>query len=259
MKRLFFALITLILTGFIFIPSTFADEGTMQAANALYENGRYAEAIQAYQQLVNQGSKDANLFYNLGNAYYQTGDLGHAILNYRRAEQIAPRDADIQHNLMLARQQVADQFSQPAENIVGIYLADVTHRLSLNETAVITLALWTVLCLGFLTVRLAAAGRFKTTVKYSLVPLILLFALAAFTLTSRLQMAQDMPEAVIVAEVTDVFSGPGQQFGSDYQLHSGAEITLYQTRGDWAQIGIPASAARGWVTATAVAEVRLGD
>ena len=259
MKRITLALIILLISGIIFIPGVIADAGTMQAANALYENGRYAAAIQAYQQLVDQGTKDANLFYNLGNAYYQSGDLGRAILNYRRAAQISPRDADIQHNLMLSRQQVTEQFDQTPDNIVGIFLADVRHWFSLNETAVITLALWTMLCLGILITRLAAAGRFKTTLKYSLVPLTLLFALSILTLTSRLQMAKEMPEAVIVAEVTDVFSGPGPQFGTDYQLHSGAEVTLYQTRGDWAQIGMPTSAARGWVGATAVADVRTGD
>jgi len=42
--------------------------GTMQRANQLYEQGLYYEASQTYQQLADQGVKDASLFYNLGNA-----------------------------------------------------------------------------------------------------------------------------------------------------------------------------------------------
>lgn len=255
MKRMTLALITLILAGLFIVPNAFADSGTLQTANTLYENGRYAEAIQAYEQLTNQGIDDPDLYYNLGNAYYQTGELGQAILNYRRAEQLAPRDGDIQHNLALARQQVTDQFNHTPDNIVDIYLVDVQEWLSLNETAVIALALWTMLCLVILAIRKLDDGRGRMTLKYSLVPLTLVLVLAVFTLGSRMKIANDTPDAVIVANVSDVFAGPGQQYGSDYQLHDGAEVNLYQSRGDWAQIGVPGTAARGWVKATAVAEI----
>lgn len=255
MKRITFALITLLFAALVFVPGVLADEATMQAANALYANGRYAEAIRAYEQLANQGTDDANLYYNLGNAYYQSGELGHAIANYRRAEALAPRDADVQHNLAIARQQTADQFNQTPDTIVTIFLADAAAWLTLNETAVISLALWTMLCLLVVAVRRMGHGRAKTLLTYSLIPLALLFVLSAFTLGSRLQMANNMPDAVIVAEVADVFSGPGEQYGSDFQLHNGAEVALYQSRGDWAQIGVPGSAARGWVNGGAVTAV----
>lgn len=255
MKRITFILTALILAVLFMVPNAFADEGTMQAANALYENGRYAEAIQAYQQLADQGIKDANLFYNLGNAYYQSGDLGNAILNYRRAAQIAPRESDIQSNLTLARQQRTNQLNQAPDNIVDIYLVDVANWLSLNETAVIALTLWTILCLMVFAIRKMGASRFKMTLKYGLVPVALLCMMALFTLGSRLQTSSVLPDAVIVAQVADVYSGPGTQFGSDFQLHTGAEVDLYQTRGDWAQISIPGLAARGWVPATAVTAV----
>lgn len=255
MKRI--TRITLFLLALIFVPSVLADEGAMQAANALYGNGRYAEAIRAYENLVSQGVDDANLYFNLGNAYYQTGDLGNAIANYRRAEQLAPRDADVQYNLALARGQVAarqeagDQLPQMPQTMVTIFLADVAAWLSLNETAVLTLLLWTMLCLMIFAVRRLGDGRFKITLKYSLIPMALVFTLAAFTLGSRMKLANEAADAVIIAQVADVYAGPGEQYGSEMQLHTGTEVALYQTRGDWAQIGAPASGGRspmrGWV------------
>jgi tetratricopeptide (TPR) repeat protein len=261
MKRITLILGTLSLAALIFVPGVLADEGGMQAANALYGNGRYPEAIRAYENLVGQGVDDANLYFNLGNAYYQTGDLGNAIANYRRAGQLAPRDGDVQANLALARGQVAarqeagDQLPQTPQTMVAIFLADAAEWLSLNETAVITLLLWTMLCLMIFAVRKVEDGRFKTMLKYSLIPMAIVFTLAAFTLGSRMKLANETADAVIIAQVADVYAGPGEQYGSDFQLHTGAEVALYQTRGDWAQIGAAGSPRRGWVKVGAVTAV----
>ena len=95
-------------------PSVAATEA-MVTANRLYEDGQFAQAAQAYQQLADQGFADSALFFNLGNAYFKQGDYGRAILNYRRAEQLAPRDEDIAANLALARAQRVDQFEENGE------------------------------------------------------------------------------------------------------------------------------------------------
>ncbi len=255
MKRITLILVTLLFGALIFVPGALADGGEMAAANVLAANGRTAEAIRAYENVVSQGVDDANLYFNLGNAYYQNGDLGRAILNYRRAAQLAPRDTDIQHNLALARAQAPDQFKQTPDTIVTIFLADMAGWLTLNETAVLTLLFWTVLCLALLVVRRLGHGRRQMLLKYSLLPLALLFLLSAFTLGSRLQTANTLKQAVIVAQVADVYAGPGEQYGSEFQLNGGAEVALYQTRGDWAQIGAPGAALRGWVNGGAVTAV----
>ena len=96
---------------------------TMQRSNQLYENGRFQEASQTYQQLVDLGVEHENLFYNLGNAYYKSGDLGRAVLNYERARRMAPRDADIRANLDFARSLALDRYeseaTSPLEDWVG--------------------------------------------------------------------------------------------------------------------------------------------
>lgn len=255
MKRLILTLLTLFLVALIFVPGVLADGGEMAAANVLAANGRTAEAIRAYETLVSQGMDDPALYFNLGNAYYQNGEVGQAILNYRRAEQLAPRDADIQHNLVLARAQATEQLPPAPQTMATIFLADMVGWLTLNETAVLALLLWTLLCVAIFVVRRLGHGRRRTFLKYSLLPLTLLFLLSAFTLGSRLQTANSVKEAVIVAQVADVYAGPGEQFGSDFQLHSGAEVALYQTRGDWAQIGAPGTAMRGWVNGDVVTAV----
>ena len=81
----------------------------MQVANQNYEEGKYTEAAEIYETMVNAGVVDDTVYFNLGNSYYKQGDLGRAILNYRRAQVLDPRDSAIAENLTIARLQTLDQ------------------------------------------------------------------------------------------------------------------------------------------------------
>jgi tetratricopeptide (TPR) repeat protein len=69
--------------------------------SALYKLGRYAEAKQAFQRAA--GAPDGTLrqkdHYNLGNALAQLGDDEAAIRAYRRALTLDPNDDEARHNL----------------------------------------------------------------------------------------------------------------------------------------------------------------
>ncbi len=73
--------------------------------NAYYKMKKYKEAIDAYQKIV--GSKDLNLsakaFYNIGNAYFQQNKLKESIEAYKKALELNPNDKDAKYNLELAR------------------------------------------------------------------------------------------------------------------------------------------------------------
>jgi tetratricopeptide (TPR) repeat protein len=77
-------------------------ESVFQEAAQAYDEGRYDEAAASYEQLLNDGARSPELYYNLGNAHYRMGDVGRAVLGYKRALYLAPRDADARHNLEFA-------------------------------------------------------------------------------------------------------------------------------------------------------------
>ena len=66
-----------------------------------YSEGKYNEAADLYQQIIETGYESAEVYYNLGNSYYKMSDLPNAILNYERAKLLAPNDEDIAFNLEL--------------------------------------------------------------------------------------------------------------------------------------------------------------
>ena len=75
------------------------------SANKLYEEGKFAEAVSAYEKLAQSGETSAALYFNLGNAFFKSGQIGRAVAAYRTAEQLTPRDPDVRANLQFARNQ----------------------------------------------------------------------------------------------------------------------------------------------------------
>ena len=73
--------------------------------DAYYKMKKYKEAIDAYQKVV--GSKDLILsskaFYNIGNAYFQQNKLKESIEAYKKSLELNPNDKEAKYNLELAR------------------------------------------------------------------------------------------------------------------------------------------------------------
>ncbi|MCZ7672749.1 MAG: tetratricopeptide repeat protein [Chloroflexi bacterium] len=109
-----------LILGLLAVQPSFAQENEMQVANSLYENGRFAEAAQAYEQLVKRSVHDSAVYYNLGNAYFRQDDIGRAIFNYQRAAQLAPATPTSRptgHGAYPSRRSTADYQQQSARNI----------------------------------------------------------------------------------------------------------------------------------------------
>ena len=61
------------------------DEGDIKfkTANQFYKEGKYLEAIKAYEEIVDDGGLESGaIYYNLGNSYFRLRNLGKTILNY---------------------------------------------------------------------------------------------------------------------------------------------------------------------------------
>ena len=81
-----------------------AADSEFDEANRLYEQEKFAEAKQKYEQLVERGEWTANLFHNLGNTDFRLGSPGRAILDYERALALEPAHPEAHRNLALLRE-----------------------------------------------------------------------------------------------------------------------------------------------------------
>ncbi len=92
------------------------------AANALYRQGQYTQALEQLQQAL-QFSKDSTLsensLYNLGNSFFNSQELPSAIESYKQALLLNPQNQEAKYNLELALQQQTnskESQNQPDQN-----------------------------------------------------------------------------------------------------------------------------------------------
>lgn len=227
----------------------------MSQANQLYEQGRFEDAVDLYEELVKAGAKDGNLYFNLGNTYFKSGDLGRAILYYRRAEHLLPRDGDVAANIQVARANTADQIEGENEGAVVAGVRRLIGWATLDEAAAAALTLWIVLCglsVGTILLRRRRVLLYLTSITATLL------VLSIMSIGVRLLDERRQPPAVIVATETEVRSGPGDDYLTEFALHAGAEVRIIERRGEWVRIALPGEL-QGWATTDAVIEVRIHD
>jgi tetratricopeptide (TPR) repeat protein len=209
-----------------------------EAANKLYEEGKYADAAAGYERLLQSGQASAALFFNLGNAAFKSSQIGRAIAAYRQAQRLAPRDPDIRANLQFARNQV-----QGPTFSIGRWQRWLS-RLTLNEwTVLAATAFWLLfLLLALLQWRPALKAALRAAVLASAAGTVLLAA----CLGAALCQARCVRIAIVVKPEAVVRAGWFQESKEAFTVHDGAELRVLDQNDKWLQVS--ADALRlGWV------------
>jgi tetratricopeptide (TPR) repeat protein len=205
----------------VFIFPVFADQANQlfEAANGAYQDKKYSEASELYEQLLAEGYRSAELEYNLGNAYFRQNDLGRAILHFERAKLLSPGDADIEHNLKIARSQVVDEFSL----LPKFFLANLwgQMRMSMSATAwgIIALVIWWA---GMAGLGIWLFGKSRVQKKqgffYGITALVISLLPLALAL-SRANFDEDTRHAIVLAKETPVRSAPDANGNEILNIH----------------------------------------
>lgn len=226
--------------------------GLFREANALYGQGKYAEAAEAYQGLADRGFSGAALYYNLGNAYFKQGVLGRAVLNYRRAWNLSPGDPEIAKNLEYALENVRDDLAALPLPIWERARLLVVRQLPLGAWIALSSSLY-FLAGGVVLLALLVPSlrRPAGTVLKVLLVLLLASALCAVLAYAYYRT----PRAVIVEREVEVRYGPQEKDAVAFALHEGSEVRVVRDdRSGWVQISLP-DGKSGWVTATAAEKI----
>jgi len=223
-----------------------ADISSFDEANRLYEQGKYREAISAYDRLVDSGTRSAAVWFNLGNAQFKAGHVGDAIVAYRRAERLAPRDLDVRANLEFARRQVAGPTHQPG------WWQRQLGWLTLNEwTLLATVPVW--VWFGLMIVGQVSSLRLTSLRRglwFSGAVSLLTLAILTYVASQRLSERG----LVVTSRDTVVRAGPFDESPSAFSAADGAEFVLQDAKNDWYQVADGAKSL-GWLKTNAVVAV----
>ena len=220
-------------------------------ANALYAQGSYTQALQAYEQLLASGLESSPLYFNLGNAYFKTGQTGHAILNYERARRLAPGDTDIETNLVYAR-----SLTGAAACTLRLWQRltfPLTHQVSTTALVWLTSGAYSLCLLAFAGYRLWP--RRPRWLVYVAVGLIGVGVIVGSSLAHQLFVDDwQRPAVLLAAGETPIRFEPSETGTEHFVLKQGALVHILDTRSDWHQIA-RCDGRRGWVAAENVGEL----
>ncbi len=246
-KVAIFGLLGLLIPSFEAYADLASATALFKKGNQSYEEGKFDEAIEGYEKILNLGVKNFRVFYNLGNAYFRQNELGKSILNYRRALVLEPRDEDALANLSFAKlftlDKVEEQKINPLSNLLHWFL----DLWSLDELAVLSSLFYTLsMALGVLMI----FRRSRRYLRIGFVAFLIVMVIFGSSLFAKIYF-ESLDYGVVVIPEAEVRSGPGDDYMLQFTGHEGLEFRVDEKAEGWYRISLP-NGIRGWIPLEAV-------
>ena len=202
-----------------------------------YNNGDFERAIDEWRTCADNGTPDADLFYNLGNAYFRNGKIGFAIFYYRSALRLRPNDDDIQHNLKYAQAMTRDKVEDEGEEnpiLSGLFRAH--HALSLKAQLIALLALFWAIALFGIAGRIVIGEKAKNICTGAIFVLTAVFCVIGSSAAYKIFVLEKEICGVVTAADADVTSAPSDKSQTLNTLSEGTTFEVISEQGNFAEI-----------------------
>ena len=186
-----------------------------------YESKEYANAVEAFLKLTDDGVQNGKLYYNLANAYLKNGDIGLAILWYERALKMMPNDPDLRFNLDYAKTLVTDKSESTSSPLVAVmfFWKDLFSKASWQWIALgLNLLFWGAVAAWF-----GFKKRVFKTLSYCF---LIVTGIALGTVFYHEFMAVHRPEAIILPASVSIRSGFAFESTELFVLHAGTRVAV---------------------------------
>jgi len=241
--------IYIILAVVILSSSMWAEsaEAMLKRGNEFYIEKDYNKAIEAYENLTEQGYESPELFYNLGNSYFRIGKLGYAVLYYEKAHKLAPSDEDINHNLAFVNLQTVDKIETLPPFFLFEWWENLLALFSVTGWTIFTYIIY-VLLLGIVVLYTFASGSFiqRLTV-YGGLFTVLLLALSITILAVNVNRENNVKKAVVVEQTATAKLSPDNKSNDAFIIHEGLKVTVEDHLSNWIKVRLE-DGKIGWLT-----------
>ncbi|MBQ6086443.1 MAG: BatD family protein [Bacteroidales bacterium] len=215
-----------------------------------YNDGRWADAVKAWEGISDASLESPSVYYNLGNAWFRQENYSKAILYYEKALKLDPSSKDARFNLDFASGFVQDRIEPVPEFILVTWARKVSWLLDSDAWAalfLLFLALAFALALLYL---LSGSRGLRRTGFYGAIAALLL-ALASLGFSGWQKSSYKKADgAIVVTPVISVKSSPSEGSAKDlFILHEGTKVKILDEVGSWKNIEL-ADGRQGWVLDT---------
>ena len=227
------------------VSKTFSNDA-LQNAEKAYDTKHYKEAISNYEELVKNGFKSYQLYYNLGNAYYKNNQLGKAIYYYELARKINPNDEDVRINLGIASSKTIDKIDAKENFFISAVKSNVLSSFSTSSWAWFSILCLGVACVLFFVFKSSGSVPLKRISFLVSCLLLIGFAITYALGYSALKSKSENKFAIITTKEIKIMNEPTLAASSKFSLHEGTKIRVVENNGDWLLIKLD-NGNEGWV------------
>ena len=215
--------------------------------NALYNEGKFQDAISVYESILETKEHSAELYFNLANAYYKLNRIAPSIYYYEKALLLEPSDDDIKNNLAFAQNMTIDAIEKVPEVGFSKFFNSIINKLSFNDwavLAVICVILFVILFLTYYFSYTTIRKRFSFVGSFTMLAVALIALFFAF---QKQTIDNKNNPAIVFTQESDVKIEPNLGSESAFQLHEGTKVQVLESYDDtWSKIEI-SNGKNGWI------------
>ena len=237
-----------ILIIFVFFSSNVFSKNFDQIfseANEYYNNSRYLESIQLYENILSEGWESDNLYFNLGNSYFRQNQIGQSIWAYNKALKMDPRNEDLIKNLSIVEARIKDRVILPDEFYLVKLYGKFKSRYILKEWLLIGSVIVLLTVVSFLLSEFNVMNNLKAFRVIKI--LMLLTIIVHIVILDKFFDDSNHKIGIIIDNEVKAYSGPFYGDNSIlFNINQGTEVMIKQYQKNWTEITL-LDGKRAWV------------
>ena len=225
-----------------------------EKGNASYAKSQYKEALNAYQDLLNEGYQSVAVYFNMGNASYKLGDIPSALLYYEKAHKLSPGDEDINFNIRFANLKTADKIDEAPVFFLSSWWRKFILSFSISTLSVLSVIFVLAASIILIVYFFSNSVSLKKLAFYASVTSFCLGLLTIFISGRQMSYFDAHKQAIIFSSSVSVKNGPVNSSGTLFILHDGTKVNILDNDNGWIKIRL-ANGNEGWIKSGDVKEI----
>ena len=222
------------------------NETLFEVGNTFYNNGKYIEAIEKYEAILNSDQHSSEVYFNLGNAHYKLSHIAPSIYYYEMALQLDPKDKEIKNNLYFANNMTIDAIETVPEIGISRFTRNAINTFSFEIWAylsVIFMILFVILFMTYYFTVRTSTKRFSFVSSLTSIFLSLVLLVFAFKKDS---IDKKHNPAIVFSQESLVRTDPNLSGEEAFRLHEGTKVQILDTANNWTEI-LLVDGKTGWI------------
>lgn len=224
------------------------------AANKLYQQEKYLEALQAYQEVEKQDLESVSLYFNMANVYYRSNQVAPAIYYYEKALKLSPNDKDVLFNLEFANRMILDNIEPLPKSLWQKFMDNIILKFTYETWSKIAVGFAFMFAILFLMYHFSYSTSKKRIFFITSILSVIFVTTSLFFAYRNKHYVDNNIEAIVFSTEAAVKSAPTNSSDVYFELHEGTKVLILESLDNWKKIKI-ADGKMGWINASAIKEI----